>query len=634
MQHRIFRDNTWITFETAPGHPVDFIDLDEFEPRIKLALIELENLKAREPDIDTRYYFDPENMFEIRTDFDSQNIKLFFIPVEEVEEEEEEEGLPAEFESYVLLVEMGDTPDAFAVFKPSGEGHGATGGMTANMSFVGWSNVIGSNQDPPGLVGQDTFRVGWLNDPAPPPSADHPGTGYEQVCRVDQGWLAYSGRWRNPIEVTALLNESGVWTYEGIDYPNHWLSVDPGPPPFSLCGYTWAIHENYGGPGGGDYYDERHLFYGVETAGKFQSWWPPEFNQLITIQQQWHEESILSPYWAEWELTGYPDYIGLEAWFGDYAIPGSFSKITETVNGTIRTWGLIDEWGNYTFPIRDRYQEPCPFPYTSWQNLDPSALDTIQTDHGMDFLLEGIHVADAWQLYAIAGCRFWPKGRTTEHRWGWHVGKRKGWTKAEQISGIVPDGAAWPDWTERMGTILEGNEHSVAEWTLNPWTKIEYAEEWYLDRDRYIIGVLAGGLKYYIRDEAPENYAGCFCDYGIFTKQNTGIDPNTGEVDNTTIDPIYAYAMKTGQCYPDTSKFDTAGIIYGMIIDGEHFMTEEFAYLGGDNGTTYDYENGDFDIPDARSAVDSNGVTVTAKPRVRVGIMTQYYPDMTKNTGE
>jgi len=634
MDHRIFRENTWITLKPDRDSEAGFINIDEYEPRIKLALIEMENLKAREPDLDQRYYEDFENRFELNTSFDMQAITIYGFPEVEVVEEEEE-GLEANFEDYVLLVEMGHEPGAFAVFKPDGEGHGACGGMNANMSFVGWTNNITSNQDPPGLVEQETNRAGWCDDPAPPRSADHPGTGYEQVKRVDQGWLAYTGSFYDPVEVNSLRNEGPVWTYEGIDHVVHWLSVDPGPPPYSLCGYTWAIHENYGGPGGGDYYDLRHLFYAVETAGRFNAWWPPEFNQLITRRQQWHEECILSPYFATYELVGYPDYIGLEQWYGDYAIPGSFSKITETVNDTVRAWGLIDNWGNYTFAQQDTYKEPCTFPYTEWNDRDPSALDTIKTDHGMDFLLEGIHVTDAWQLYAIAGMRFWPKGTTTEHRWGWHVGKRIAQTFEEQINtGVVDRGDAYPDWTERMDTILEGNEDSVPEWTEDPFTTNEYAEEWYYDRDPYIIGILAGGLKYYIRHEAPANYSGAFCDYGIFTKKNTGIDEKTGEVDIDTIEPIYAYAMKTGQCYPSSSKIDTAGIIYGMIIDGQHFMTEEFAYMGGDNGTTYDIKNGDFDIPGARKAVDSDGNPVTAKPRVRVGLMTRHYPGITEDTGE
>ena len=633
MDHRIFRQNTWITLKPDRDTEAGFINIDEYEPRIKLALDKLENLKASQPDLDQRYYWDPVNSFEIATIFEAQTITIYGFPEVQVVEEEEEKGLEAEFENYVLLVEMGSEPGAFAVFSPDGDGHGAAGGMNANMTFKGWTNGIVGNQDPPGLVGQATNRAGWCYKDAPPPSADFPGTGYEQVKRVDQGWLAYPGSSRDPIEVTRLLDEF-VWTYEGIPYPNFWESVEPGPPPESLCGYTWAIHENYGGPGGGDEYDERHLFYGVETSGKYQAWWPPEFNQLITRRQQWNEEGILVPFWAPWVVLGYPDYIGLEVWYGDLAVPGSFSKITETVNSTERLWGLIDNWGNYTFGLADTYQEPCTFPYTTWQDQDPGVLDVIKTDHAMDYLLEGIHVADAWRLYAMAGLRMWPSGSTTEHRWGWHVDKRIAWTKDEQISGIVENGDAWPDWTERMGIILEGNEDSVPEWKENIWTGNDYAEQYYYRRDTYIIGFLAGGLKYYIRHESPQNYSGCFCDYGIFTKKDTGIDVETGEVDKDTIEPIYAYAMKTGQCYPSSNKFDTAGVIYGMVIDGAHFMTEEFAYMGGDNGTTYDYKNGDFDIPGAREAVDSDDNPVTAKPRVRVGLMTKFYPDITKNTGE
>ena len=633
MEHRIFRQNTWITLKPDPSE-AGFINIDEYEPRIKLALLELENLKLREPDIDQRHYVDHENRFEFNTVFDMQTIIIYGFPEVQVVEEEEEEGLSAEFEEYVLLVEMGHEPGAFAVFKPDGDGHGACGGMNANMSFMGWTNGIIDNQDPPGLVGQATDRAGWCYEDAPPVSADYPGTGYEQIKRVDQGWLAYPGERRNPVEVTSLLEET-LWTYEDIPFPTHWISVEPGPPPYGLCGYTWEIHENYGGPGGGEFYDRRHLFYGVETTGMFQAWWPPEFNQLITIQQQWHEEGVLVPYWAAFEtLPGDAIQDGLDSYYGDYVVPGSFSKITETLDSTERVWGLIDQWGNYTFPLKDTYTEPCSFPYTQWTDRDPTALDVIKTDHGMDYLMEGVHVLDAWQLYAISGCRFWPSGSTTEHRWGWHVGKRKFWTKDEQMSGIVENGDAWPKWTERMDIILEGNEDSVSEWTLNPWTGNEYAEEWYYSRDDYIIGILAGGLKYYIRHEGPENYSGCFCDYGIFTKKDTGIDPETGEVDIDTIEPVYCYAMKTGQTYPSSTRLDTAGVVYGMIIDGQHFMTEEFAYTGGSADNIYDYKNGDFDIPGARTAVDSDDNPVTAKPRVRVGIMTKFYPDTTKNTGE
>jgi hypothetical protein len=641
MDHRIFRENTWITLKPHRDTDAGFINIDDYEQRIKLALLELENLKAREPDLDVRFYTDHESGFEINTSFGMQTITVRGFPDEVVVEEEEEKGLEADFESYVLLVEMGSEPGAFAVFAPDGEAHGAEGGMGANMSFVGWSNSISANQDPPGLVGQPTFRAGWLNDPAPPVGADYPGTGYIQVKRVDQGGLAYPGQSRNPIEVTRLIADAGVGTYEDIPLPEHWISVEPGPPPYWLCGYTWAISEDHGGPGGGDFSDTRHLFYGLRRYdGTLAQWWPPEFNQLITIERNWNKEGVLVPYWAAFEIwPGDASDDGLEQYYGEHIVPGSFSKITKTTHDTVRMWGLISEWGTYLYPISDVYLEPCSFPYTQWGNRDPLVIDTIKTDHGMDYLLWGVHVADAWQLYAISGLRFWPQGRTTEHIWGWYVGKRKAWTKEEQIASNIDDGPAWPYWTERMDIILQGNEGSVSEWVLNSHTGLYSASQWFYERDSYIIGVLAGGLKYYIRHEEPENYSGAFCDYGIFTKKNTGVNPDTGEVDKDTIEPIYAYAMKTGQTYPYTTSLssihlDTAGIIYGMIIDGQHFMTEEFAYLGGDNGMANDINNGDFDIPGARAAVDSDDNPVTAKPRVRVGLKTKFYPDITKNTGE
>lgn len=629
MNHRIFRDNVWITLVPHPDTDGDRINIDEYEQRIKLALLELENLKAREPDLEVRFYTDYENGFEINTAFGMQTITVHGFPEEVVVEEEEEKGLEANFESYVLLVEMGDAPGAFAVFAPVGEGHGPAGGMGANMSFVGWTNNISANQDPPGLVGQATNRAGWCDDPAPPPSADHPGAGYIQIVRVDQGWRAYPGDWGNPTEVTALRDEY-VWTYEGIPFTNHWESVEPGPPPESLCGYTWSIEPNYGGDDSGEFHDTRHLFYGVETSGKFQAWWPPEFNQLITIKQYWHEETILSPWWAGWELTGYSTYIGLDAWYGQYAIPASFGKVSHTVNDTRRSWGLIDNWGNYAFDIEDYYT--AEFPFTEWGPVWREKAET-KTDYATDWCNAGIHVADAWDRFALAGGLFWPSDRAIEYHEGWQVGKRRGWTKEEQMSGIVENGEAWPYWTERMGIILEGNADS-AEWTLNPYTNIETASEWTRTRDAYIMGILAGGAVYYVIEEAPENHSGCFCDYGIFTKKGTGIDPETGEVDPATIEPIYAYSMKTGTRKPDSTSFATDGIIYGMIIDGEHYMTENFPYLGGGSPVTWDVNGGDFGIPGAETAKDSDGNPVTAKPRVRVGLMLQYYPDTTINTGD
>jgi len=97
-----------------------------------------------------------------------------------------------------------------------------------------------------------------------------------------------------------------------------------------------------------------------------------------------------------------------------------------------------------------------------------------------------------------------------------------------------------------------------------------------------------------------------FYDVGIFTKKGTGITKNedgTIVVDSATIDPIYAYSMTIY----DRDADPTGSIIYGMVLDGKHYRTEEF--IG-------------WDIPQIANAKSKEGKPLWNSTEVRVGIVT------------
>lgn len=87
---RFNRNGTWISIvhaiDSDPSRP---IDIDRFEPIIRMSLIELENLKAREPDLNTRFHIDGQNRYRIKSEFGRDEI---FIDAKVVLGEEEVVG--------------------------------------------------------------------------------------------------------------------------------------------------------------------------------------------------------------------------------------------------------------------------------------------------------------------------------------------------------------------------------------------------------------------------------------------------------------------------------------------------------------------------------------------------------------
>jgi hypothetical protein len=257
------------------------IYLEEYEPELRMGRQLLAMAKAASPDLDNIIAQRTDPAIKVVSKFGQDEI---FIKAKNRErgEEQIEEREVIESPSPVLLVEMAAAgyqsehdPKAVVVFKPVAGG---------KLEYVGYVNSYAEDSlDVSGLVGQTTHRLHWFKQDYKD-EVDFSHINVSQEYRIDQGKWAYDGD-EDIEEVTYTQSSNNVWCYEDIEDADVWESVEPGPPPEDICGYTWTP------PGeGGEYTDLKHLFYTIETGDLITYHWPEEFNQEIIRYQYRNEE--------------------------------------------------------------------------------------------------------------------------------------------------------------------------------------------------------------------------------------------------------------------------------------------------------------------------------------------------------
>ena len=588
------RNGVWFTIPISKDA---IYSRELLEKQIKSSLLGLQNLKDRSPGLD-QMRFEKPGEYVIKSVFGRDDVLIYPSTIQKGKKkkiEREDTVYP-----YVLLVELGTQeveiggsygnylPRGFAIFEPSGPGDNPGGAGTINLKFSGWTNQVTENQDPPGIIGQSTYRIGWCKQ----------YEGVEQIKRVDQGYLAYDGypgddEWDEEVTEVGTYGEQS--TLEGIDYLTHWEATDPGPPPEDICGYTWAVASEYGGPGGGQYDDIEHLFYVIEVGALKTYVWPPEYNQLITKHSDLRKEGaacrykdLFAPNWLS------ANEIGVKAALGDIVLPNTYSQIDIHTNDTKRYWGSV--YGTDDFPLEDHVTSN-DYPFLNYAPVDDAHQETAAADGAIDYGTDGVYVKNESNVPGlfIQGYSKYESGKIVEKISSYRYYKRENIVlgsefTAEYIATL----------SDRQITILAGNESSVPDWPEpNYYTGLTYKEDSSSTSDLPDAVINCGGDEFIIKTEG----FGYFYDYGIFTKKDTGV--KNGAVDPATIDPIYAYSVDIGvkpECL----------MVYGMVMNGKHYRTEAFAVPGCD-----------FDeivIPGLENAVDKFGAAIKATSDVRIGI--------------
>lgn len=449
---------------------------------------------------------------------------------------------------YGLLAELDD--GRFALFMPRVvEGHN-------RLVFTEVVNREETNLDPPGIVGQATFRTGWAKTVTP-------NRIIEQVRRVDQGYYAYDGDIYNE-DVTYLSVYDNIWTRENIPYTTRWISVDPGPPPPAECGYTWAIAEGLGGPGGGDFSDEKHLFFNREVGiAVIQYHWPPEFNQKIVRYQYINRSGCIMKFVSgildDWWDVVYD--VGIEEAAADYMFLNSATVVFCTWDETVRMFGNL--WGTISFSS-NFISSNDSFPYKTVSPIDYYSTEIV-TPYGFAYLYDyGVYVKEGDNPICsmfIQGAFKWDSELTYPYEQTYCFTHKR---EAIDISKFV---VGYP-LTDRQLILMEGNEDLSLPWVQNYWSGLyEYACGYTSvcsDADLVIncagdIHIILSGMSY--EDDFDEIE---FEDYGIFTKCNTGLDEH-GEVDYTLVDPIYAYVL---------NHYEDEYAIFGMVLNGVNYITD------------------------------------------------------------
>ena len=583
------RNGVWFTIPIAKDA---VYSRELLEKQIHTSLLGLQNLKDRSPGLD-QMRFEKPGEYVIKSVFGRDDILIYPSTIQKGKKkkiEREDTGF-----TYVLLVELGHAPvyaaGGFAIFEPSGEGEGPNGEGLVNLKFAGWTNIVTENKDPLGIVGQTTYREGWCNSASVLPIG-----GVEQVKRVDQGWHAYDGD-EELEERTGIYAEHNIWTYEGIDFTYHWVSVDPGPPPPAICGYTWSIYTEYGGDtSAGQFHDEQHLFYRVEVGGNQITYmWPPECNQVIERHQEWHQECGAWMYkdWLRDEIWTDGVDVGLDAASGSFMFPNTFGRVDVLYDDSVRIWGNI--YGSSSFKPEDSSE--TAFPHTAYQP-EPDWSETVGSEYARDYWSGGVYIKttdDSFPEFFIQGCVRWPQGGNYSSQNGYRYYLR------EEVTSSRFYGTYYENATARQREIFLGNKSMVSEWP-NPdyWTGLTYIEEYSDTRDDPDIIINCGGNEYVVKKGV---YAPYFYDHGIFTKKDTGLNSD-GLVDHTKVDPIYVYSV-------DVASGSNFSVVYGMVLDGLHYRTDEFT----GNGIA-----AEVDIPGCENAVDSLGVLIKGDVNVRIGI--------------
>ena len=628
------------------GDPMDV----EVIRRMHEAMLHLQNMRAGHgPDVDDMRLEKP-GRFKIRQVFGEVTIHIH-VPGKKVPGPEGGiiELRKKEVETvttYCLLVEMKsvassyeDPPDGFAIFVPTAGHLPISGSIDDSMGAVGMrfygytTHMVDNTYDPPGIVGQPTWRLMWCKD-------ENEVRTIEQVARVDQGWTAYDGNW-NTEEVTAILNEY-VWTYEDIPYTYRWYSVDPGPPPPSV-GYTWAIDPAYSPDGEeADYHDERHLFFWIEAGDTITYHWPPNFNQLVTRAQIWNENNYLTRY-IDGSHPAYDDddtynVYGIEAALGyDVLFPNGFAKYKRTVDYTVRYWGVIYGYSSY-LGLQDRVAgEPTDFPHTDWGVNDLYATNEILTEYNRRYDWEGVYVKDRWKEMFIQGQVLW------ENTPDWYLstfGRINVRTPVvdnpeyPEIDGDVREDYFNYALTAAQLEIIAGNEDLYDfEWlgsgdnryyedgettVANGWFSVNAGgDEFVIRKEEVMYEYEYNNIKYQYKTDMR------FEDVGIFTKKNTGIAVDEDGVISVVpekIQPIYAYALEI-EGTPSYLQYQK--LVCGMVLDGKHYRTDEFL-LDQDSYAVWHkyYAERNYKVPELVGAKNRDGDLIYCKPFVRVGIIT------------
>lgn len=573
---------------------------DEFELSAKLMMAQMKQMNTGNLDhIWATRRFEGGEQVRVESRFGHNSAEIYVPFTIGGGKKQKEKIIERTSEDYVLLVEMvrsrlTDIPSAFAVFEPVEEG---------KLGFAGWTNLVTENQDPLGIIGQETNRPGWCDSPADGERAPGvPWESLEQVKRVDQGWCAYPGD-EYEEEATANGCYSNYWTYENIAADYVWKSVDPGPPPEAACGYSWTINPAYGGQDGdADYHDERHLFYMVSVGGKYPYWWPPEFNQLIEIEWIHNQEGGVCK-WVDMDHSAWDQafYDGVEVACADILFKNTYTAMKIITDQTRRVWGVV--WGTAFLGLDDFVD--ADFPYTSYVADQASVYEKI-SDFIRQFPSEGVYVYEDASFF-IQGLVRWdaPYSSASTYR----VNKRVAIDPVARFT--APAGL-----TARQLTLLEGNEDSCDVWWPLSGGRA-YSRDGLAEVTPGDIMINCGGVEHYITSQTiigSYDYRGItyrqvrsafFMDYGIFTKEDTGVDAEN-RILSDEIDPVYAYALVIG--YP--VGYDSDNIIYGLCVDGQNYVTEEF------KSPTY----GLYNVPEAEDAVDTDGNPLACTYKVRVAI--------------
>lgn len=521
---------------------------------------------------------------------------------------------------YVLIVEMRGSeaeyqPYAFAVFTPE---------RGDKLKFAGVTNsVIEDNFDPPGIIGQTTFREHWLrrkvyaNDSI---VTDAPIVEYEQMKRVDQGYWAYDGDYEAE-EVTMNGTYNNLWTYENIEHTTTQQWPTPGPPPPEICGYTWDIYSEYGGTGIADYHDTLHLFYMVKVADELSYWWPDEFNQIIPQQGHWRENAVVCKYVDKYDVSwDTAESVGIESACGHLIFPNTFSQHRIELDQTTRVWGCL--YADYTYDIGI-----SNFPYLTYTHMDYRMMEKV-TAHLRYFPTDGVYVygVEPADTIFIQGVTRWEEPYYQVKYWSQ---TRRGvadpydlpFTPAEYDPydhiGILFSKIRDPELlTENQLLLMQGNDPSET-WPTNSKNDVIYT---------YLPGkvmINCSGTEYYITDEIildEQNLSKRepdWNDYGIFTKDGTGIDKD-GNVNPDTVDPIYAYSLIMADHL--ASGYANHGMIYGMVLDGVNYISDEFPVIfSGPYLTLVEPQ-----VPGTEDARSKQGVPVFMTSKVRVALKKSY----------
>lgn len=592
------RNGVWFTIPIAKDA---IYSRELLERQIHTSLLGLQNLKDRSGELD-QMRFEKPGEYVIKSVFGRDDILIYpsIIQKKDKEPMRIKNKDEATMYQYVLLVELNDNPDGlspggFAVFEPSKTGEGPNGTGVVNLRFAGWTNIITANQDPLGIVGQATFRAGWCNSAITTDIG-----GVEQVKRIDQGYCAYHGD-AYAEESTMLEHYINLHSYNDIDYPTHWESVDPGPPPAAICGYTWSIEPTYGGTSGdADYHDERHLFYRVDVGNDISYWWPPEFNQKLVIKNYYRNQAaVFSALVYNSGSLDNADLVGLDAALGTDLCLNTFSNVYVTYEDSKRIWGIL--WGNTTYYAEDR-DGSSDFPYTTFPEYKLTN-NELQSEYFRNAIGYGVYVFGYASTIFLNGMQRSVDANSLGASYPYKGTERETKTIEEFVSGTTL--------TARQLELMVGNE-DILPYVPNIYTGLK---DFTFSRLEYACGeviVNCSGSEYFIfpeelLDDEGNKITGDFFDHGIFTKKGTGFD-SSGNIDVDSISPIYAYSTRK---YSTLDGF-VAGdkFIYGMVLDGLHYRTDEFVCDA----------NGYVDIPGCAGAKNISGAQIRATRNVRVGV--------------